>query len=49
MDAPADTLNYMIAGFIIIFGGMGSYIVSLVVRTRRLKQEQADLETLDES
>ena len=49
MDAPADTLNYMIAGYTVIFGGMGLYIVSLVVRLRRLKQEQADLETLDES
>jgi CcmD family protein len=49
MDAPADTLNYMIAGFTVIFGGMGLYVASLVVRMRRLKQEQADLETLDES
>ena len=49
MEAPADTLNFMIAGYTVIFGGMGLYVVSLVVRLRRLKQEHADLETLDES
>lgn len=49
MEGPANTLIYMIAGFTVIFGGMGLYLVSLVVRLRRLKQEEADLESLDES
>jgi hypothetical protein len=49
MDGPADTINYMIAGYSVIFGGMALYIISLVVRLRRLKQEEADLESLDKS
>jgi hypothetical protein len=35
MDAPANTLNYMIAGYIVIFGVMAVYIASLVMRFKR--------------
>jgi len=45
-EGPAETLNYMIAGFVVIFGAMGLYLVSLVTRTKNLNQ---DLETLQKS
>ena len=44
-DAPANTLNYMIAGYIVIFGVMLLYLISLSVRRRNLTQ---DLETLED-
>ena len=40
---PADTTNYMIAGYAVIFGTMLLYIFSLLVRRKNLKQ---DLEIL---
>ena len=43
---PAQTLNYMIAGYTVIFGVMALYLVSLAVRKRNLNQ---DLEILDEA
>jgi len=45
LQAPAETTRYMIAGYSVIFGVMFLYIVSLIVRSRKLKQE---LETLKE-
>jgi len=45
LQAPAETTRYMIAGYTVIFGVMFLYIVSLIVRSRKLKQE---LETLKE-
>ncbi len=42
MDAPADTLNYMIAGYAVIFGLMLIYLVSLIVRWKNLRKD-ADL------
>lgn len=44
-QGPAETTNYMLAGFGVIFGVMFIYLASLVVRVRNLKQ---DLQTLDE-
>jgi hypothetical protein len=44
-DAPAQTTNYMIAGYAVIFGVMLIYLVSLYIRQRNLKQ---DLELLKE-
>jgi hypothetical protein len=44
-QAPAQTTNYMIAGYIVIFGIMSLYILSLYIRNRKLKQE---LETLNQ-
>jgi len=44
MDTP-NTINYMVAGYIVIFGGLIIYILSLVWRTRRLRRE---LKTLNE-
>jgi hypothetical protein len=42
---PAETTNYMIAGYAVIFGFMLIYLISLIVRKRNLKQ---DLELLEE-
>jgi len=44
-DAPAETTSYMIAGYVVIFGVMLVYLVSLVMRLRGLRQ---DLEILEE-
>ncbi len=44
-DAPAETTGYMIAGYIVIFGVMFIYLVSLAVRNRSLGQ---DLEVLED-
>lgn len=40
MEGPADTLNYMLAGYGVIFGTMILYIVSLFIRWRNLKQDE---------
>lgn len=45
--APAETSNYMIAGYVVIFGIMFLYVLSLVLRTRRLKQELLMIEELE--
>ena len=46
MNNPADTINYMLAGYAVIFGVMAVYIISLVVRWRRLMREQGALQDL---
>lgn len=46
MDAPANTLNYMIAGYAVIFVVMAAYLVSLVIRYRNLRQDEEMLENL---
>jgi hypothetical protein len=47
MEIP-NTLNYMIAGYIVIFGGLIIYITSLVWRARNLHQEERLLERTNE-
>lgn len=48
MDSgPANTVGYFIAGYAVIFGTMLVYLVSLVVRTRNLNQDEAMLEDLE--
>ena len=47
-QGPADTVNYMIMGFSVIFGAMTLYIVSLVVRVQSLRKDQAVLDEIDE-
>jgi hypothetical protein len=42
---PAQTLNYLVMGYVVIFGAMGIYLISLFIRQRNLKQ---DLQTLEE-
>lgn len=44
-QGPADTLDFMIAGYVVIFSVMLIYLVSLIVRRRNL---QRDLEILKE-
>jgi hypothetical protein len=48
MEGPANTLNYMIAGYGVIFGIMLIYIVSLVVRGRNLHQDEEILSQVQE-
>jgi len=43
-SAPANTTSYMIAGYIVIFGVMLLYILSMIIRQNNLKQELAILE-----
>jgi len=40
-------MSYMIAGFVVIFGFMLIYLVSLVVRNRNLQRDLEMLEELD--
>ncbi len=47
-DAPAETTGYMIAGYIVIFGVMFIYLVSLAVRNRSLGQDLEVLEDLQQ-
>jgi len=47
MDGPADTLNYMIAGYGVIIGIMIIYLASLVIRWRNLRQDEDLLEQLE--
>ncbi len=47
MQGPANTLNYMIAGYAVIFTVLAIYLVSLVVRVRNLRQDKEMLEDLE--
>jgi hypothetical protein len=46
-DAPADTFNYMVFGFAVIFGSMGFFLLSLRMRFRNLKRDLVLLDTLE--
>ena len=48
-QGPAETTVYMIAGYSVIFGVMLMYLVSLVVRRRRIAQDLIALKELEES
>ena len=43
-----DTNAYMIAGFAAIFGGLILYVISLVARSKKLIQETALLDSLED-
>jgi hypothetical protein len=43
MTGPAETLNYLIAGYAVIFGFLLLYLVSVVVRFRSLRREEQTL------
>lgn len=47
-QGPPDTMAYMVAGYVIIFGVIAVYLISLVVRTRNLKRDYEVLEELEE-
>lgn len=40
MDEPAQTVNYFIAGYAVIFIGLLGYVVSLYVRWKKLLEEK---------
>jgi hypothetical protein len=44
-DVPAETTGYMIAGYVVIFGVMLVYLLSLLQRGRSLRE---DLEVLND-
>ena len=46
-EGPAETTIYMIAGYIVIFGMMLFYLVSLIVRRRNLEQDMELLSDLE--
>lgn len=46
-QGPAETTQYMIAGFVVIFGAMGLYILSLYIRQRNLRLENQLLEEIE--
>ncbi len=46
-EAPPNTDAYMIAGYIVIFGVMLIYLVSLIVRQRSLRKDLELLEDLE--
>jgi hypothetical protein len=46
LQNPAQTSNYMVAGFTFIFGMMGLYLLSLIVRKNNLERDLDQLETL---
>lgn len=39
MEGPANTLNYMLAGYAVFFGVLLVYLVSLIVRWNNLKKD----------
>ncbi len=47
MDAPAQTMGYMVAGYSVIFGVMLVYLISLIVRWRNLRQDEEMLEQVE--
>ena len=47
-EMTAQTTNYMIAGFAVIFAMIGGLTISLLMRTRSLKRELTMLESLCE-
>lgn len=48
-DASVNTTAYFIAGYTVIFGVMAIYLISLILRYRKLKQELAILKDLEEN
>ena len=47
-EVPAQTTNYMIAGFAVILGAIGLLIASMFARARSLQRELAMLESIRE-
>jgi hypothetical protein len=44
--SAANTLGYMIAGYTVVLGAIGLFLVSLVIRFRRLANELKMLDDL---
>jgi hypothetical protein len=47
-QGPAQTSNYMIAGYAVIFGVMAIYLISLAIRRRNLRRDMDVLEEIEE-
>lgn len=47
-EAPADTFNYMVLGFGVIFAIIGIFIASLLIRFRHLKRDLELMDNIDE-
>jgi hypothetical protein len=43
---PAQTMGYMVAGYMVILGALAIYIISLGVRWRKLTRDQKELKEL---
>ncbi len=43
-----DTVDYMIAGYVVIFGVIGLYLASYLIRNRNLKRDLELLEEIDQ-
>jgi hypothetical protein len=47
MDTTPNTVNFMILGYVVIFGVMAAYLGSLLVRFRNLRQDEKTLDELE--
>jgi len=47
LETPPDTSQYMVAGYVIAFGVMLIYVVSMFIRSRNLKRDLSMLEEMD--
>ena len=47
-EGPAETTNFMIAGYAVIFGVMGIYLLSLWLRQRNMHQDLEMFEELED-
>jgi uncharacterized paraquat-inducible protein A len=47
-EAPAETTGYMILGYIVIFGILAAYLLSLRLRWRSLEKDEELLEGMDQ-
>ena len=45
----AETTNFMVAGYSVIFGVMGLYVISLVVRMRNLRAQERMLDEMEKT
>jgi hypothetical protein len=48
-EGPAQTSVYMIAGYIVIFGVMLIYLVSLIVRAKNLSEDLNVLKEIEKN
>jgi CcmD family protein len=48
MDQPAQTLGYMVAGYVVIFSALFGYIISLALRWKKARTMNVLLEKRDE-
>jgi len=46
-QVPAETTTYLIAGYIVIFGAMILYLMSLIIRWRKLQIDLRILEKIE--